>query len=106
MSYLVYDDKTLVLNVEGLDQISLDRKTLKKCDAKVEKGTKVDFLHILGIYTVNKQSYIGLSTSVETVSEFWDIVKLGGFKVIKLSEGSPDPDCVDILMQGFGLGPL
>lgn len=105
-SSLIYDQNTLTLKCEGCDPVSIDRKNLKVSSNAVSSGTTVNFLHLLGAFEVNEQTYLALGTKVETVCEFWDINRITDFKLVRLSQGGSNSLVESLLNQGLNLGPI
>jgi hypothetical protein len=52
--------------------------------ASFSPSTAVDFQFVIGAFTVNSKTFLGIATAVATLSEFWNINYVTDFKLIQI----------------------
>lgn len=101
------DGKTVVISASGCE-FALSRATLSKCDIPSDFNPTTTFpvVFSLGVFVVNGRTYAAFATSVATHAGLWHINTVTGFRVLQLSQESPDASVEALVLQGLELSPL
>lgn len=89
--------------------ITIDRRNLQRVTEAVSEESieNVKFHFLLGAYEVNGIMFLAAATKVESVTDFWNIQKATGFKVLQLNEPEQrNEEIANLVFNGLSLTPL